>query len=90
MSESVRASSYYFMLLPTDDDYAHSTALVLTFVVNNDKNEEFQTMATEWESAFLNLTASYASDNITVRYSAEVIYPKTDSKVVIEPMMIVG
>jgi len=56
------------------DNYEQATALVVTFVVRNDKNDTFQTMATEWEKAFLDLIKNHTSENITISYMAEVKY----------------
>ena len=54
------------------DNYENSTALVITFAVQNTKDEKFQQMALDWEEQFLRLVSSYSSDNISVSYSAEV------------------
>ena len=59
------------------DNYENATALVITFTVNNKKNDEFQEMATTWEQAFLNHLKNFTSNdnhNFTVDYSAEVRY----------------
>lgn len=50
----------------------NATALVVTFVVNNKKEEMFQKKALAWEKAFLDFMKSYSSDVITVYHSAEV------------------
>ena len=55
-----------------DDEYLNSTALVVTFVVNNKKDDVFQKKARAWEKAYLDFLHSYSSDIITVYYSAEV------------------
>lgn len=62
----------YNFYLFQDDEYLNSTALVVTFVVNNKKDDTFQKKALAWEKAFLNFLHSYSSDIITVYYSAEV------------------
>ena len=56
----------------TDESYGNATALVITFTVNNFKNDKFQKMALTWEKAFLELMANFSGKSIIVDYSAEV------------------
>jgi len=53
------------------ETYENATALVITFPVQNNKNDLFQEMASVWEKAFLELIHNYRSENISVKYSAE-------------------
>ena len=66
-----------FMILyppknPEPDNFQNATAIVVTFLVNNYKNDTFQDMALTWEKAYLNYIKNFSSPNFTISYSAEV------------------
>ncbi|PAA66704.1 hypothetical protein BOX15_Mlig025683g1 [Macrostomum lignano] len=57
-------------------EYLNATAIVLTFLVNNDANRESEQvrMAMEWEEAFLNVMHKFKNESheeLDVRYSSE-------------------
>ncbi len=59
------------------DNFENATALVVTFSMNNFKDDQFQDMAKTWEKAFLDVIESYESENITIAYSSEVGLPSS-------------
>ena len=53
-------------------NYDTATALLITFVVNNNVDEGENEMAETWEKAFVEFVENYESENIQITYTAEV------------------
>merc|ERR1712168_1538499 len=52
------------------DKYINATSLVITFVNNNLKDDEFLKKSMLWESACLEFLKNYTSENINISFSA--------------------
>lgn len=52
-------------------NYENSSALLITFLLNNFKNETFQKMALAWEKKVLEYLKGYENDNLTITFKAE-------------------
>lgn len=56
----------------TDSDYKDSSALVITFLVNNHNEDKLNGKAEAWEKEFINFIKKYKNNNMTIAFSSEV------------------
>lgn len=59
-------------VLSTGEKYNESTALVITFVVNNHVDEKQNEKARAWELEFLRFMKNFSDPDMIIAYSAEV------------------
>lgn len=59
-------------VLSTGEKYNESTALVITFVVNNHVDEAQNEKARAWELEFLRFMKNFSDPDMIIAYSAEV------------------
>lgn len=52
-------------------NYENSSALLITILINNFKNETFQKMALAWEKKALEFLKNYENENMTITFKAE-------------------
>lgn len=62
----------YDYIASTGVNYNESTALVITFVVNNHVDEAQNEKAKAWEKEFLNFMKNFSDPDMIIAYSAEV------------------
>jgi len=55
----------------TKHQYGNATALLLTFIVNNNKDPELNRKAEAWELAVVNYLKQYKNPNMTISFSTE-------------------
>lgn len=59
-------------VLSTGEKYNESTALVITFVVNNHVDDKQNEKARAWELEFLRFMKNFSDPDMIIAYSAEV------------------
>ena len=62
----------YFSVASIGENYNESTALVITFVVNNNVDEAQNEKAKAWEKEFLSFMQNFSDPDMIIAYSAEV------------------
>ena len=62
----------YSSVVSLGENYNESTALVITFVVNNNVDETQNEKAKAWEEEFLSFMQNFSDPDMIIAYSAEV------------------